>query len=407
MRERRLVLAVTIAVVFVVVRIGWHFIDTDSASVRSQIQRVPNWDASLSIPFLDKVSKFWYVGGDTEIRNNEFVRLTRAGSGGHHGLILSNGLGDNTIDNFETVVKFRILPNIGTLVGDGMAIVITPEKDFLLQDLVSSYARRQYEINSGGVAAGDTQMMGLPRNLPGLAVIIDTYKNYGKTRTPVSFLDVLLNTSPSTQAYDADTDGAKTSAIKINRNKIRLKRSVITGETVQLRLIYIESENFLKIDIQYTGEGDYWIELLRTHLPTVLPRNMESNQRYIGISASTGELSQAVDILGIQTNEYHLEGNDDLSKDFLREIELFYLQEFNDKIAMEKDEFQRWKMAKSRPKSQANQEVSAKPKRHASFVQRPAFFLMILICIYLASVYIRVSIKHFLNANQRSRILPR
>ncbi|QLL33799.1 hypothetical protein HG536_0F01240 [Torulaspora globosa] len=417
---RKLVVAITIAAVFAVFRISSeHFVDSDSGSRliirRSQIQRVPNQDASLSIPFLDKVSNFWYVGGGTEIRNNEFIRLTRAGSSGHHGLILSNGLGDNTIDNFETVVKFRISPKAGNmrsrLMGDGMAIVITPEKDFLLQDLASSYARRQYEINSGGIVAGDTQMMGLPKNLPGLALIIDTYKNDGKAGTPIPFLDIILNTSPSTQAYDADSDGAKTTAIKINQNKIRLKKSIMTGETVQLRLIYIESENFLKIDIQYTREGNYWIELVHTHLPTVLPRNIESNQRYIGISASTGELSQTVDILGIETNEYHLKGKDGLSKDFLREIELYFLQEFNDKIVMEKDDFQRWKMAKSRPLYQTKEKASVKPGRHGSFVQTFAFFFTILICIYLASVYIRVSIKHFLNANRgstkRSRALPR
>lgn len=412
-RFLKLVVAVTIAAVFAVFRVsGGHLFDSDSGSLpltRSQIQRVPNLDASLSIPFLDKVSKFWYVGGETEIRNNEFIRLTRAGFAGHHGVILSNGLGDNTIDNFETVVKFRISPKAGSmrsrLIGDGMAIVITPEKDFLLRNLVSSYARRQYEINSGGVVAGDTQMMGFPRNLPCLAVVIDTYKNYGKTRTTVPFLDVILNTSPSTQAYDAETDGATTTAIKINQNKIPLKKSVMTGETVQLRLIYIESENFLKIDIQYSREGDYWIELMRTHLPIVLPRNTENNQRYIGIGASTGELSQTVDIFRIETNEYHLKGGDDLSKDFLREMELFYLQEFNDKIAMEKDEFQRWKMTKSRPRSQVNQEASMKAKPQASLIQRLAFFFMIFICIHLASVYIRVSIKHFLNASRNS-VLP-
>lgn len=416
----KLMVAISIAAVFALFRIATdHLVDSDPGSLpvvrRSHIQRVPNLDASLSVPFLDKISKFWYVGGETEIRNNEFVRLTRAGSSGLHGLILSNGLGDNTIDNFETVVKLRISPKVGSMrsssMGDGLAIVITPEKDFLLQDLVSSYARRQYQINSGGVLAKDSQMMGLPRNLPGLAVIIDTYKNYGRSGTAIPFMDVILNTSPSTQSYDADTDGEETTALKVNENKIRLKRTAMTGDIVQLRLIYLESENFLKIDIQYAKEGDYWIELVRTHLPTVLPRNIESNQRYIGISASTGQLSQTVDILEIETKEYHLKDKDDMSKDFLREIELFFLQEFDDRIALEENDYQRWKMSKSRPQqNQADTKVTVEPKKRSSFLWSFAGFFMILVCIYVASVYIRVSIKHFMNAKGRvtrsSRVLP-
>lgn len=415
----KLVLAITIAATFALFRIGTGNLvagrDTVQLARRSEIQRIPNKDASLSIPFLDKISKYWYVGGAAEIRNTAFVRLTRAGSVDQHGLILSNGLGDNTIDNFETVVKFRVSPKTGStsssLMGDGIAIVITPEKDFLMQDLLSSYARRQYHINSGGIVAGDTGMMGLPRNLPGLALIIDTHKNYRKVPGAVPFLDVLINTEPAKQEYDPETDGEMSAAIKLNEKKIRLKRSLLAGDIVQLRLIYLESENFLKIDVQYAKEGDYWIELIRTHLTTALPRNSESNQRYIGISASTGQVSQTVDILGIETNEFHLKDEDDSSKEFLREMELYFLQEFDDKYALEEDDYQRWKMSNSRPRYEVKEETTTKSeKKHNSFIKSFTSFFIILVCIYLASIYIRICIKHYLNARRRamrnSRELP-
>lgn len=104
----------------------------------SLVRRIENRDASLHVPFLDKIAKHWYVGGSPEIRNSEYIRLTKAGSPDSHGSIVSNGLGDNTINDFEIIVKFRIMPRNqhrktsngnSPLMGDGMAIVISSEKD--------------------------------------------------------------------------------------------------------------------------------------------------------------------------------------------------------------------------------------------------------------------------------------
>lgn len=410
----KLVLAVSIAAIFALFQVGANhlFKESDSESshfVReSQIRKLHNQDASLNIPFLDKISKYWYVGGGTEIRNAGSIRLTRAGGTDQYGLILSNGMGDNTIDNFETIVTLKISPKEGSnpraLMGDGVAVVVTAEKDFLRQDLTSSYARKQYEINSGGVMVGDTSMMGLPLNLPGMAVIIDTFKNQGRTSVAVPFLDVILNTSPKTQAYDLESDGARTTALKLNQGKIKLKKSIMQGDTTKLRLIYLESENFLKIDIQYAEEGDYWIELFQTHLKEPLPRNEETNQRYIGISALTGELSQTVDILSVETNEFHLKDKGDTSNDFAKEIELYFIQEYNEKIALEEDSEQRWKMSKSQPRYEVNgiNEMPAKKEVHgkSQFLKNFIVFFIILTTLYLASVYVRVSMKHVISSKR-------
>lgn len=413
-RPFKLLLAVSIAAIFALFQLGAHYFFQEgepesSHFIReSQIQKLRNPDASLNVPFLDKISKYWYVGGETEIRNVGTIRLTKGGGTNQHGLVLSNGMGDSTIDNFETIVTLKISPKEDSgrhaLMGDGVAIVVTAEKDFLRQDLTSSYARRQYEINSGGVRAEDISMMGMPANLPGLALIVDTFRNEPKTRLAPPFLDIVLNTSPRTQAYDLESDGLKTTALNLNAGKTKLKKSVMQGNIFKIRLIYLESENFLKIDIQY-GNEEYWIELFRTHLSAPLPRNEETNQRYIGISALTGELSQTVDLLSVETNEFHLRDKEDTSQDFFKEIELYFLQEYNEKIALEKDDFQRWKMAKSQPKYEASEITPEKTTKNRQYKKRHFFknfiaFFIIITTVYLASVYIRVSMKHVISTKR-------
>lgn len=420
----KLALAIFIAVLFALFQVGSYYFAHRSPSApfsdplhpeslfrKSQIIKTSNKDASLSIPFLDKISKYWYVGGETEVRNAAFIRLTKAGTSNQHGIILSNGIGDNVIDNFEIIVKFRLSTQEKNsekkksypLMGDGMAIAITSEKDFLRKDLHSSYARKLYEINSGGVLVDNKDMMGLPRNLPGVAVIIDTYKNHKGTKTAIPFLDAILNTSPKTQWYDLASDGRETTALKLNQNHIRLKQSIVEGDVTQLRIIYLESINFLKIDIQYSKEGNYWIELFQTHDIPPLPVNKETGQRYIGISALTGEITETVDVLGAETNEFHWEGKDESveeSFDFAKEMQLFLAQEYNQKIALEKDEFQKWKMLKSQPNYHTNEQKPAEIIKF-SFMKTSVIFFSIITIIYLVSVYVRVSMKHFIRTKRK------
>ena len=75
---------------------------------RVRVKKVFNPDASLSVPFLDKINKYWHIGGTAEVRNMKSIMLTSAGQSGKHGVVLSNGIGDNTITDFEIVVDFRI-----------------------------------------------------------------------------------------------------------------------------------------------------------------------------------------------------------------------------------------------------------------------------------------------------------
>ncbi|CDF87420.1 BN860_05952g1_1 [Zygosaccharomyces bailii CLIB 213] len=390
----------------------------------SQVRRYINEDASLHIPFLDKLSKFWYVEGRPEIRNADYVRLTKVGAPVEHGVVVSNGVGDNTINDFEIVVKFRITPKNKhakkagrgpTWMGDGMAIVITPEKDFVNPSrYVSRYAKKQFDINSGGVLLGNTEMMGFPRNLPGLNLVIDTFQNSKSSRAMIPFLDIMINTSPREQYYDAATDGAASTAMKLTQTPIRLKRSVVQGDVTEIRIIYMESINTVKVDVKYAQEGDYWIELYQSRLPVPVPKNRRTGQRYIGIGGLTGELTQTVDVLSVDTSEFHLKDQDESSEDtydYAKEVQLFLAQEFKQKVSLEEDEFQRWKIMKAQPNfASSDTSPASRPRKPRSLLRGGFCWLgkmmalgILIIALYLASVYIRVSAKHISKTQRRRR----
>ncbi|CAR27658.1 hypothetical protein ZYGR_0N01410 [Zygosaccharomyces rouxii] len=391
----------------------------------SQVKRIENKDASLQVPFLDKISKHWYVGGSPEIRNSEYVRLTNIGSPGSHGSVVSNGLGDNTINDFEIVVKFRIMSKDqhrktpsgnSPSMGDGMAIVISSEKDFVSpESYASGYARKQFDLNSGGVLLGNTEMMGFPKNLPGLSLVIDTFQNSDRSRTKIPFLDIHVNTSPRDQKYDFPSDGADTTALKLLKDPIRLTQRCVKGDLTQFRIIYMESINTLKIDAKYAHEGDYWIELFHSQLDIKLPKNSRNGQRYVGVGALTGQLTETVDVFSIETNEFHSENHDESAEtsfDYAKEVQMFLAQEFDRKVSLEEDEFQKWKIARAQP-NLAIQEVQREsssplspPRRSKSifgWFGKSVAFSILTVAFYLTSVYIRVSIKHINNTHRRKR----
>ena len=340
--------------------------DTDASPFtrrRSHVTRVCNHDASLSIPYLDKINQFWHVGGATQIRNTQSIKLTQDRDQHKHGLVLSNGIGDNTINDFEIVYKFRITHDATTqLVGDGMCFAITPENGFITQDLKSSYAKRQYMINSHGVIGDDTDLMGFPKNLPGLFIVLDTYRNQGQDRRDVPFMDVFLNVAPESDWYDINSDGELSTSLRLNtKGHIKLKKKALWNEVTNLRVIYLESISFLKIDIQYAKEGNYWIELFQTTENLYLPKNIHTGQRYIGCSALNGQLTETVELLDVTTSEFHWNDKDESIEDtydYAKEAELFLEQEFGEVLDREPDEFTKWKMIKAQPNVRAKPQLT-------------------------------------------------
>ncbi|EJS42857.1 uip5p [Saccharomyces arboricola H-6] len=376
---------------------------------RSHVTRVANYDASLSIPYLDKINRFWHVGGATQVRNAQSIKLTQERDQNKYGLVLSNGIGDNTINDFEIVYRFRISHESNTqLTGDGMCFVITPENEFLTQDLKSSYARRQYMMNSHGIIGDNTDLMGFPKNLPGLFIVLDTYRNQGHDHGKVPFMDVFLNVAPESESYDIDSDGELSTSLRLNsKAHIELKKNVLWNEVTKLRIIYLESVSFLKIDIQYAKEGNYWIELFQTTENLFLPKNIHTGQRYIGCGALNGQLTETVELLDVSTSEFHWNDKDESIEDtydYVKEAELFLEQEFGEILDREPDEFTKWKMVKAQPniKSASRPPEPSAPTHPHSRLPRAILViwhysevLLLIIGIYLISVYIRVFQRRF------------
>ncbi|SCV03698.1 LANO_0G05710g1_1 [Lachancea nothofagi CBS 11611] len=359
-----------------------------------RVERQQNLDASLSIPLLDKVNEYWMVKGETQIRNMGNIRLTSRGQSGQYGMIVSNGAGDNILDDFETIIHFNIYnknnPTRGNyLMGDGMAVMITPEKDFVSYNHLSSYARKQYEHNSGGIMYNDRDLMGLPRNLPGLAVVVDTYRNDAKTKINPPFMTVLLNMDPQKHHYSLATDG-KESTGHLLMGPHRLKNSLMSGKDVKLRIIYLESIGFLKIDIRYHG-SDEWIELYQKDKNLYLPKNKRTGERYIAISALTGQLSETVEIQRVETSEFHWDGHTDEEFNYAEEMQFFLAHEFGERIGIQESEYSSWKLAKSQGRTNLDlpsQKKSSSSKSH--FVMK---WVCIIVFLYGLSLSVRITLK--------------
>ncbi|SCU96339.1 LAFA_0G05798g1_1 [Lachancea sp. 'fantastica'] len=370
-----------------------------------RIQRQHNPDASLSRPFLDKVNNFWLVSGSTQIRNLGTLRLTSRGQPGQHGVIVSNGAGDNVLDDFETIVSFSISgkKNDGMRgkrqMGDGMVFMITPEKRFVSLDLRSSYAKQQYLHNSGGILYSDCELMGLPRNLPGLAVVVDTYRNDPKTKISAPFANILLNVDPQRHHYDAASDGKKSTGFSL-AGPLKLKGSLLSGKDVKLRIISLESIGFLKIDVSYS-DHENWIELYQKDKNLFLPKNQKTGERYIAIGALTGELTETVEIKHVETSEFHWSAEDDEDFDLADEMRFFLAHEYGEFISIKKDELNDWEAAKAQGKTNLDLIPNKPPSLTISILK----WLCIVVTVYGLSLTVRIALRrmHIIRAKKRPR----
>lgn len=342
--------------------------------------KIRNTDASLFAPYLDQVNKNWHVGGSTLIRNNGNIQLTRIGEINKSGSLLSNGVGDKKINNFETVYDFKIEHSKG----DGMAFVMTSENGFIWRDLTSSYAMRQYMTNTNGILAHDTTMMGFPKNLPGLAIVLQT-----SSYLEAPECDIFLNLNPEEHFYDFESFGKTSSAIKLNKYSIRLNGRILDGERIRLRVIYLESINFLKIDISYT-QGKNWEELyINQNLEWELPKNKRSGERYIGVSSLSKHHSQSVTLYSVLTNEFHWANSRDetmeiSNEDFKKDALKFIQSEYGVVLGKERN-------------TQPYKQVTAKDRLsyfNIYAILKIVGIFIIMIIAYIFSIYIRVIRKH-------------
>ncbi|CCF55767.1 hypothetical protein KAFR_0A03320 [Kazachstania africana CBS 2517] len=399
----KLLIAIVISFLFIYFHQSPHVIVHDNAYQEnvdsSSIIKQYNDDASLSNPFLDKINKRWYVDGGTKIRNTGSIKLTDPNSINEYGVILSNGIGDNIINDFEIIFNFKVSDFKNN--NEGLAFVISSENGFIWKDLHGSFATKQYEIQSGGVLASDHSLMGFPRNLPGLAIIIDTLVSDSNSRMLVPFMDLYLNSDPKTQYYDLGTDGIRSTSKRLNEDHIKLDEQIINGEFIKLRIIYMESISFLKIDARHNGA---WRELFRSNDNLYLPKNKGTDQRYIGMGALSGR--GTAELFSIETNEFHWQNHDESMEEtyaYAKELEKFFLNEYEQYISIEKDNFDEWRIIKSQHHSQRDK-ISGH-HIYFKFFWRWFFGVVILLLLYLISLYIRVTKRHLRRLNRKKEKL--
>lgn len=380
-----------------------------------------NWnsDASLMAPYLDKLNKFWHVSGSTEIRNHKGVKLTTLYKPHTYGTIISNGIGDNTINDFETTFKFNVLKAKDQIPGDGFSFIISSENEFALRDLRSSFALRQYLITSKGVMGQDTSMMGFPKNLPGLAIVIDTYANLEENVEKVPFANIYVNFNPQRAAYDLKSDGLRSSSRQLNKNAIPLKKEIMEGIDTEIRVIYLESISFLKIEIRYSNynnkdlENEGWIELFHNDGSNILiPKDHVTGQRYIGMGALTGELTESVELISVKTYEFHWNNGNEKMEDtfeYAKEAVELIKREYQTHIELEENSFKKWKMVKHKEldDNMSNTFDNLQLNTPSRWITMRRIFLiivvlpMIIIMLYFFTLYIRVAKKHFKKIRKR------
>ena len=350
--------------------------------------KVRNDDVSLSAPYLDKVNKHWHIGGSPVIRNNAFIRLTGTGDAGRAGSILSNGVGDNEINNFETLYDFKL----SDCTGDGLVFVVASENGFIWKDLTSSYASRQYSINTNGVLPNDIGLMGFPKNLPGLAVVLDTSGSRDDSGYPL--MDIYLNVNPEENAYDFESHGKYSTSFKLNDYPIRITRGILSGnQRTRLRLVYLESINFLKVDMSFSHEGGDWEQMyINQNLPWSLPKNSKTGERYLGVSSLSLNKAQTMELFNIKTNEFHWYNHRDESMEvsnpqFKEDAARFIEKEYG--------------IVYRRHTTTPNHVAAISTKHKPSVLHRVYFWLgMVVLCItlvvlaYCISLYVRVIKKH-------------
>lgn len=223
------------------------------------LKKVELTSLNLRKPYLDasafKLSD-WDSAGKTLVNKDHYIRLI---SDGQHqaGSIFSKA--PLQAESFEMELTFHLHSKETQFHGDGFAVWFVDEK----------------------LPIGD--VFGCSNYFNGLGIFIDTYKNGKRGHFPI----VNLMLGDGKARYNKDTDGYETRLASCNANA-----QVINprgGET-KMRLVYIKN-GYLSIDYNYSGLPEDWkncVTLTDVHLPPV---------KYLGLSAESGQLTHAVDVL--------------------------------------------------------------------------------------------------------------
>lgn len=219
--------------------------------VISQRLQSPYLDKDLALPFFD-------YGGNTFIRNDQFIRLTGDISD-QRGWVISRT--PSLPRNFQIEIDFKIHGQGNAMYGDGMAFWMINEK-----------------VSEVG------PVLGFKDQVKGSAILIDTYKN---NRPGKGFPYVMLMKNDGTATYDKEHDGLDNEIAGCSARGLHNPRNIS-----KMRITYV-SEGFLSLELNYKTR-DKW------DLCFEVPNFDLGNPVFIGFSGQTGELSEYHDIYRMQ-----------------------------------------------------------------------------------------------------------
>ncbi|CCD23559.1 Uip5p NDAI_0B05260 [Naumovozyma dairenensis CBS 421] len=387
--------------------------NTEDHDAVLKVRAFNNKHASLKIPFLDPINTYWHLGGSIQVRNTESVTFVAdvayernddddVSDDWDFGRIISNGIGDNLIDDFETIFQFKTSLFDSAKKRDdkginGVSFVISAENKFMTmkQNVQSSYGKQQYLLNSGGVNFDNFEMMGFPNNLPGLAIVLSEQTLEGNEEKQIPCMDIFVNTDPK-EDYFA---GTESTSRKLNYDSpITLDiQSFDTENTIQLRVIYMESIDLLKLDICYESGGEDWINLFEGIIEK-LPKNKKTNERYVGVSAvKSRQRNGNFKLLNIKTSEFHIDENNNNELIPKEQAKLFIERIYRMKLPSRS----------TFPNIQKNTENGAIISIIGKFLHliwKWIEYISIIIIIYLVTVYVRVTKRHLRRKNRRKSV---
>ncbi|KAI0295303.1 legume-like lectin family-domain-containing protein [Russula brevipes] len=213
---------------------------------------------SLFAPYIDQdLQNRWYdFGADTYVNSNKYIRLTRNVQSQMGWLWSRLPL---TSTNFIIEVEFKISGSTSHLFGDGIALWITTER------------------------AQPGPVFGSKDHFTGLGIFLDTYKN--DLDSDLHFPRVVAMQGDGQTSYDVGKDGMQT---MIGDCTEEFRHSNVA---TKLKVIYVK-DTVLDVKIQSRG-WEQWNDCF-TLKDISLPMNP-----YIGLTAMTGDVSDAHDIVSV------------------------------------------------------------------------------------------------------------
>ncbi|KAH7925298.1 hypothetical protein BV22DRAFT_1065213 [Leucogyrophana mollusca] len=214
---------------------------------------------SIFPPYIDQdlQNRWWDFGADAYINTNKHIRLTRPKPSQMGWLWSRLPL---TATNFVIEVEFKVTGESTHLYGDGLAVWLTKTR------------------------AEPGPVFGSIDKFEGLGVFLDTYAN---GRHPYGFPRIVGMVGNGSATYDQDHDGEANSLGACSANFRR------TNVITKLKLTYVK-DSYVDVKIHYRAWDD-WSDCFRIE-GVSLPASP-----FLGISAMTGEVHDAHDVISVTT----------------------------------------------------------------------------------------------------------